>query len=275
MALSSRSVTVEGTGSVEVGFSDTASRQLVLLLHGGAGPSSVASFADLLVASARVIVPGHPGFGGTPRPAELAGVGTLAGVYRQLIKELEPSDVCVMGNSFGGRIAAEMAIAESAAPERRVNSVALLDAAGLRLDAAPVPDVSGLAGLAPEQIAQLSYFRPERYRIDPATMTDEQRVTRAANLAAMATYGGSAMADPTLLDRLLAITIPVLVAWGEADHMIPVEHGRAYAAAIPGAKLALIRHAGHLPQLEAPIELRSAIAELVASPRQRPTEVQS
>jgi pimeloyl-ACP methyl ester carboxylesterase len=34
--------------------------------------------------------------------------------------------------------------------------------------------------------------------------------------------------------------------------MIPVEHGHAYAEAIPGAELRLIREAGHLPQLETP-----------------------
>jgi mannose-6-phosphate isomerase-like protein (cupin superfamily) len=151
-----------------------------------------------------------------------------------------------------------------------VSSVVLVDAAGLQLDAAPVPDVSGLT---PEQIAQLSFFRPERYRVDPATMTEDQRALRAGNLASMAAYGGRAMADPTLLDRLPAISIPVLVVWGEADRMIPIEHGRAYAAAIPGARFALIPHAGHLPQLEAPDELRSAIGEFAALSGPRPIEV--
>jgi mannose-6-phosphate isomerase-like protein (cupin superfamily) len=176
----------------------------------------------------------------------------------------------VIGNSFGGWIAAEIAIAESAAADRRVSSAVLVDAAGLKIDGAPVPDVSGLA---PEQIAKLSYFSPEKYRIDPATMTDEQRTTRAANLAAMATYGGKAMADPTLAGRLPEITIPVLVVWGEADRMIPVEHGRAYAAGIPGARFTLIPQAGHLPQLETPAELRSVIADFAASSGPRPTRV--
>jgi pimeloyl-ACP methyl ester carboxylesterase/mannose-6-phosphate isomerase-like protein (cupin superfamily) len=266
MTLSSRTITVDGIGSVDVSFSDAGNGQPFLLLHGGAGPSSVGQFADLVAASARVIVPAHPGFDGTPRPPQLADVRALASVYSQLIRDLNLTDVCVVGNSFGGWVAAEIAIAESAAPDGRVSSLVLVDAGGLQLDGAPVPDVSRLT---PQQIAELSYFSPETYRIDPSAMTDEQRATRAANLAAMATYGGSAMADPMLLDRLPAIGIPALVVWGEADRMIPVEHGRAYAAAIPGARFALIQHAGHLPQLEAPAELWSAIAEFAAPSGQR------
>jgi pimeloyl-ACP methyl ester carboxylesterase len=41
--------------------------------------------------------------------------------------------------------------------------------------------------------------------------------------------------------------------------MIPVEHGRAYARAIPGARFLLIPEAGHLPQLETPDRLLAAV----------------
>ena len=41
-------------------------------------------------------------------------------------------------------------------------------------------------------------------------------------------------------------------ALAATEAMAPVEHGRAYAKAIPGARLLLIAEAGHLPQLETP-----------------------
>ena len=82
-----------------------------------------------------------------------------------------------------------------------------------------------------------------------------------ATRAALAVYGGPAMADSGLLDRLPEITVPVLVVWGEADRMIPVEHGRAYAKAIPGARFLLIAEAGHLPQLETPDRLLAAVRD--------------
>ena len=63
-------VTVDGIGPVPVSLTEHGSGRPFLLLHGGAGPQSVDGFADLLAAEepARVLVPTHPGFGGTPAP---------------------------------------------------------------------------------------------------------------------------------------------------------------------------------------------------------------
>jgi pimeloyl-ACP methyl ester carboxylesterase len=63
------------------------------------------------------------------------------------------------------------------------------------------------------------------------------------------------MADPTLRDRLSAITVPTLVLWGEADQVVDPDYGRAYAAAIPGARFHLLTRTGHLPQIETPDQL--------------------
>lgn len=253
-------VMTEGLGPVPVTLIERGSGQAVLLLHGGAGPFSVAGFAELLASenAARVLIPVHPGFDGTPRPEQLDSIKALAAVYLQLINDLEVSDVCVIGNSIGGWIAAEIAIAESARPTGRISSVVLVDAAGLKLDAAPVPD---FFQLSLDEIFTLSYFDPDRYRIDPASLTDQQKAVRAANNATLLTYAGTAMSDASLLGRLPGVTLPTLVVWGAADRMIPAEHGRAYADAIPGAEYRVITSAGHLPQLETPGQLQAAVRE--------------
>ena len=139
MTAVTRTLTVDGLGPVPVSFTEYGSGRAVLLLHGGAGLFSVAGFAELLSSSepARVIVPVHPGFDGTPRPDQLASVASLAAVYAELLRDLGLSDVCVIGNSIGGWIAAELALAESAAPDCRVSSVVLVNAAGLQVAAAP------------------------------------------------------------------------------------------------------------------------------------------
>lgn len=56
-------------------------------------------FADLLAerTHSRVLVPTHPGFGGTPRPAGLASTRGLAAAYIALLDELDFTDVTVIG----------------------------------------------------------------------------------------------------------------------------------------------------------------------------------
>src|ERR1700733_9291443 len=258
---SARTVTVDAGGvPVPVTFTERGAGRPFLLLHGGAGPQSVEKFADLLAEAepARVIVPVHPGFGGTPRPEPLASMTALAAVYGQLIDDLDLTGVTVVGNSIGGWIAAEIALLANP----RVTSVVLVDAAGLQLDAAPVAD---FFALTMDQVADLSYYRPDDFRIDVASLPDAAKAAMAGNRAALAVYGGPGMADPGLLDRVPEITVPVLVIWGEADRMIPVEHGRAYAKAIPGARFLLIAEAGHLPQLETPDRLLAAVLDFAGT----------
>jgi pimeloyl-ACP methyl ester carboxylesterase/quercetin dioxygenase-like cupin family protein len=249
-------VTVDGLGPVPVTVTEHGAGRPFLLLHGGAGPQSVDGFADLLAARepAQVLVPTHPGFGGTPRPAGLDSIRSLARLYVQLLDDLGLTDVIVVGNSIGGWIAAEIALLHSS----RVSAVVLVDAAGLDIADHPTAD---FFSLTMDQVADLSYYRPDAYRLDLDHLPDAQKATMAANRAALEVYAGRAMADAGLLGRLPAVTVPVLVIWGQADRMIPVEHGRAYAAAIPGARLLLVPEAGHLPQLETPDRLLAAVRD--------------
>jgi pimeloyl-ACP methyl ester carboxylesterase len=247
-------VIIGGIGTVPVTVTEHGEGRPFLLLHGGAGPQSVDGFAALLAVKepARVLVPTHPGFGGTPRPDGLDSMRALARMYTQLLDDLGLTGVTVIGNSIGGWIAAEIALLASP----RVSGVVLVDAAGLVISDHPVPD---FFSLTMDQVADLSYYRPDAFRLDVDHMPPAARAAMAGNRAALAVYGGPAMADPGLLDRLPSVTVPVLVIWGEADRMIPVEHGRAYAKAIPNARFLLLPEAGHLPQLEAPDRLLAAV----------------
>lgn len=82
------------------------------------------------------------------------------------MRDLGLSDVCLIGNSLGGWIAAELALAESAAPDSRVSSAILIDAVGLQLDAAPLADYFLLTR---DQVFDLAYFNPDQFRVDPAS----------------------------------------------------------------------------------------------------------
>src|ERR1700683_2765215 len=85
----------------------------VIVLHGGAGPRSVAGFAEALSEHAYVIVPTHPGFDGTTRPDGTDTVEDLAVAYLDLIDELDLHDVMIIGSSIGGWIGLEMSLQDN------------------------------------------------------------------------------------------------------------------------------------------------------------------
>ncbi|WP_369223864.1 alpha/beta fold hydrolase [Streptomyces sp. R39] len=271
MTGTARTVTLTlDSGDVDLSFTDDerGKGHPFLLLHGGGGPQTVAGFAGLLAEQwpARVITPVHPGFGGTARPDWLTDVPTLAQVYVRLLEDLGLEDVTVVGNSIGGWIAAETALLGS----DRISSVVLVNAAGIHVPGHPVADPFALT---PAELSALSFHDVEKFRIDPSTFSDEQRAVAAANMAALRVYSGPhTMADPTLRERLAKVTLPVLVAWGESDQVVDTAYGRAYAAAIPGARFELLPRTGHMPQIETPGQLLPLVWDFAeAHATHRPT----
>ena len=240
-------VDLAGIGSVEVTAADYGSGQPFLLLHGGAGPASVTGFAEKFAAAhdVRVLVPTHPGFGGTTRPEALNSVAALAALYNTLLDQLDLHDVTVIGNSIGGWITAEIALLKSP----RVSGIVLIDAVGIEVPGHPVAD---FFALTMDQVFARSFHNPEKFRVDPATLSPAAQAIAAGNRAAIAAYVGASMTDPALAGRLATLEIPALVLWGESDQIVDADYGRAYAAAIPMARFQLLAATGHSPQLETP-----------------------
>ena len=201
-----------------------------------------------------------PGLRGTPRPDGLSSVRTLAGVYGAFLDQLGLEGVTVIGNSVGGWIAAELALASPG----RLSSLIIVDAAGIDVPGHPVADAFSLPF---EEISRLSYHNPERFRVDLAKFPPAQRAIMASNFATLKAYANP-MTDPTLIQRLSKVAIPTLVAWGDSDRIVDVTYGRAYAEAIPGSTFHLMRETGHLPQIETPDQL----SELVWKFMQQRTE---
>lgn len=264
--MATHTITVSGHDPLEITVDEYGTGRPFLLLHGGAGPQAMGGFAQTLAKrdNARVLVPTHPGFGGTPRPEWLNNMGGLAQLYRALIEQLDLHDVTVVGNSVGGWIAAELAILQSP----HISSVILVGAGGIEVAGQPVVDIFSMTL---DQITNLSYHNPDRFRIDPSRFSDAQRAGMAANRAALRTYGGP-MSDATLSARLNAITVPTLVISGESDRIYTPDYGRAYAAAIPGARFELLPESGHMPQLESPEPLLKLVWDFAtAHSTRRPT----
>jgi pimeloyl-ACP methyl ester carboxylesterase len=246
-------VRVDSAGPVDVTIQDRDRTRQFLLLHGGGGAGTMAGFADLLAerTHSRVLLPTHPGFGGTPKAAALTGVTALARAYVALLEQFDLTDVTVIGNSFGGWLAAEIALQHSP----RVSSALIVDGVGIAVENHPMTDVRGLS-LA--EIQAYSWHDPSKAPAPPST----GGTGPSPDVQALIAYVGPAMTDPTLLSRLGGIDLPIHVIWGESDRIVDPEYGKAYAAAIPTATFTLLPRTGHLPQLETPDELLRALLDL-------------
>jgi pimeloyl-ACP methyl ester carboxylesterase len=224
-----------------------------MVLHGGGGPATVSGFSSLLAerTHSRVLTPTHPGFSGTARPQSLASTRLLADAYVSLLDELDLVDVTVIGNSFGGWLAAEIALLDSP----RVSGAIIVDGIGAVVEGHPPTDVSGLA---PADLQRLSFHDPSRV---PAAPTPGG-AGPSPDIQALIAYTGPAMGDPTLLERVGEVKLPVHVVWGESDGIVDVDYGKAFAAAIPKARFTVLPRTGHLPQVETPEELLAVILGL-------------
>ncbi len=240
-------------GPVEVTVQDRDRTRPFLLLHGGGGVATMTGFADLLAerTHSRVLLPTHPGFGGTPKSETLTGVTELARSYVALLEELDLTDVTVIGNSFGGWLAAEIGLQKSP----RVSGAVIIDGVGIEVDGHPLTDISGMT---PEEIRAHSFHDPAKAPVPPSA----GGTGPSPDVRALIGYTGPTMADPTLAGRLGELDIPVHVVWGESDGIVDPEYGKAYAAAIPLSTFTLLPRTGHLPQVETPEELLGALLDL-------------
>jgi pimeloyl-ACP methyl ester carboxylesterase len=221
----------------------------ILILHGAGGPQSVAGFAAALAEHAHVFVPVHPGFAGEPRPEWFTGVDDIAFTYLDLLERLDLHDVIVVGFSFGGWIASELAVRATA----HLGGLILVDAAGIQVEGYEItPPSQG----GPARNNQ----RPQQGQLNP-----EQAAARAATMQTLAVYGKDGMYDVKLRRRLALVKAPALVVWGENDTIIPSGYGRAYAASLFNARFELIPEAGHLPQMDQPERLLNVVREFLNS----------
>ena len=248
---------VSGVGAVVLTVNEYGEGQPFLILHGGGGPQTVAGFAAKLAEAkqAHVIVPVHPGFGGTGRSEKLTTIKDLAALYIMLLDALEINDVTVIGNSIGGWIAAEMSLMDT----DRISSIILVDAVGIEVPNHPVVDIFTITL---DELAKLSYYDPVKFAIDPSKLPPAIQAQMPQNRASLKIYNGEKPGvDPSLKNRLSGVQVPTLVLWGESDKIVDPDYGKEYAKAIPTAQFKLLKKTGHLPQLEVPEELLEQVWE--------------
>jgi poly(3-hydroxyoctanoate) depolymerase len=249
-------------------------RPLLLLTGIGAPLDLSASFEDALNRhGVQTIAADAPGTGQSTRyrrPRRMPGV---ARTFELMLDALEYEQVDVLGVSFGGILAQQLA---HQAPGR-VRRLVL---------AATGPGVPGLGGVPGSPRALFGLASPRRYQ-------SPDYFRRIAGTL----YGGEARRDPDALlrgsmarfaepptmrgyyDQLYAISFwtglpwlwrlsqPTLVLAGDDDPIVPTINGRILAKVIPNAQLKIVHGGGHLFVLERPTEIAALVAEFLAADR--------
>lgn len=233
----------------------------LLVLHGFDTIDPDARFLDLLGQHAEVIAPSSPGFGHSPRPQDFDTVYDLMHLYLAALDALPGDKVSLLGFSFGGWLAAEVAVACS----HRLDKLVLVDPVGIKVSDRDTPDILDVFLKSPEEVRRKSWHDPNRFAPDYDAMEDEALVVRARNREALCVYAWHPyMYNPQLPRWLGRIAVPTLLVWGASDGVVTPDYGRAYSRLIPGSRFALIEGAGHHPEIEQPEEFVEQVAAFLA-----------
>jgi pimeloyl-ACP methyl ester carboxylesterase len=168
---------------------------------------------------------------------------------------------CVLvGNSLGGSVAWETALADRA----RVEALVLVDSAGYPFAATSVPlgfraarssVFSGLVRWVTPRFIVASSVRnvfgdPSRVS-DPLVDRFYELALREGNRDALIERFRQSVAGEH--QRAIAtITVPTLILWGERDRLIPVDRAQQFKRDIAGSTLVVLPGLGHVPQQESP-----------------------
>lgn len=232
----------------------------ILLLHGLHTVDPAAPFLDLLAAQAEIIAPSHPGFGHSPRPDDFDTVYDLVHLYLGLLETLPHERVTLLGFSFGGWLAAEIAAASC----HRLERLILVDPLGVKLGDRESRDILDLFNADPAAVERATWHDPVPRALDFNAMTDDAIVVHARNRDALCLYGWQPfMYNPKLPRWLGRISVQTLVLWGASDGIVSPEYGQAYARLIPGARFDLIEQAGHHPEIEQPAAFAAKVLDFI------------
>ena len=233
----------------------------VLLLHGLHNVDPRARFLDLLGRRAEIIAPSHPGFGHSARPPDFDSVYDLVRLYLDVLEALPYERVSLVGLSFGGWLAAEIAVAYS----HRIDRLVLVDAFGIKVSDRETPDILDVFNTSPQEVERNRWHDPEKWALDFNALSDDEIVVHARNRDALCLYGWQPyMYNPRLKRWLRRIRRPTLVLWGASDGIVTPAYGRAYSALIPGSCFDVIAEAGHHPEIEQPEAFVERVAAFLA-----------
>jgi pimeloyl-ACP methyl ester carboxylesterase len=252
----------------------------VVFVHGLSGSwQNWLEQLPVLAREHRVVAFDLPGFGYSPMPREEISIAGYARLLDGLMGELQIAAAAVVGNSMGGFIGAELAIAFP----QRVERLVLVSAAGLSThnDPRSVRAMPALVRLdriiaaSAAWLASKSEAVVRRPRLREATL---KLVVRhpdrlPAELAAEQLRGAgkpgfipalAAVIGYDVRERLPEIACPTLIVWGECDRLITVGDADVFEELISDSRKVIFEDTGHLAMLERPEAFNALLGEFLA-----------
>lgn len=241
----------------------------LLLLH-GAWAGARAHWLpvwDTLARHHRVIAPELPGIVRDSGSGEPKGhIADYADWVVDLLDALQVDKAAVAGNSFGAAVAWYLAVQHPA----RCQALALVDGG-------PPPPLNDLLRTLLLNSALLRRLALSRLRQRVYSLAALRHAFHDASKVPDEIRYALGSPDDRVLSQMLAMALrsavpsalprqPVLVVWGTEDRLEGSEPdaGRALHERLPGSRLALIEHAGHLPQVEQPQAFLDALLPFFA-----------
>ena len=234
-------------------------------------------FIDRLASSNELILLNNRGIGGSTDDGQPFDIAKLADDAAHVIEALGFEHVSLLGWSMGGFIAQTLAVQHRARVDKLVDKLVLLstDPGGIEADLA-APDVwfelIDTSGTPDEQAQRLLFLLfpndvAESFYREFGDVVAAVRAQLPVELlnrqsAAMDTWHRNGVAS-----QLREIRVPVLIATGTEDIVIPASNALRLVNAIPGAWLAQFPHGGHAFMAQYPRALADLINSFLAVDR--------
>ena len=248
-------LTLASGGAIGVEQAGSGTAVPIIFLHGVGSDKSVwAPQLEHFSAERRALAFDYPGYGESdPAPAGTTRDDYAAAILAAMdALEIDRAHVC--GLSLGGVIAIAM---HHAAPERCA-SLILADSFAVHPDGQAIHERSVAAS---EQMSELAAARTP-VLLAPGASEDlhaQVRDTMARIDPEAFRIGAEAVWLADQRERVAAIRVPALILVGDQDTVTPPELSAELADAIPGAELVVLAGAGHLSNIERPVDFNTAV----------------
>lgn len=233
----------------------------MILIHGFPLDHSIwDAVAEDLSEKARVITPDLRGYGESPKPEGEYTMRMMADDLIALLDQLGIDKAIMVGHSMGGYIT----LALAKAYPQRLSGIGFVATQA----AADLPERRQARLILVDEIKRkgaqaVVHANLKKYSRNAEVLKYTQELMlKAQPHVLMACLRG--MADrEDMTDFLKEIAVPSVVIAGEQDDLIPLERAREMVERIQRGWLVTVPNAGHMPMMESPKQVTSALIELL------------